>query len=483
MAGVIKKGAASGAPTCRQNGAAQKNLPEGWEWKTLGEIAEVVGGGTPRTNDPSNFENGTIPWVTPADLSGYISKKIGHGSRYITEKGLSSSSARLLPAGTVLFTSRAPIGYVAIASNPISTNQGFKSFVLKEGILPDYVYWYLKGSKDLAESLASGTTFLELSGAKAKQLPIPLAPLDQQKLIVAEIEKQFSRLDEAFAGLKRVKANLKRYKASVLKAAVEGKLTEEWRKAHPNVETGAELLKRILAERKKKWEEKNHGKKYKEPVVPDTSNLPDLPKGWGWATIDQLVAPEPNSITDGPFGSNLKTSHYTNEGPRVIRLQNIGDGFFVDERAYVSEEHFSFLKKHQVLSGDLVIAALGDSPPRSCVIPPTLGPALVKADCIRFHPHASVSNLYINFALNSKPTRERTKRLIHGVGRPRLNLSEIKMITMPLPPHAEQISIVAEVARFLSVAEEIECTVETDLNRAERLRQGILQKAFSGNLV
>src|ERR1035437_3107115 len=114
-----------------------------------------------------------------------------------------------------MFTSRAPIGYAVIARNPIATNQGFKSFVLKPGVLPDYVYWWLKGAKQLAESMASGTTFLELSGAKAKQLPIPIAPIEDQHRIVAEIEKQFSRLDEAVANLKRVKANLKRYKAAV----------------------------------------------------------------------------------------------------------------------------------------------------------------------------------------------------------------------------------------------------------------------------
>ena len=139
-------------------------------WTTMGDIAEVVGGGTPRTNDSTNFEGGDISWITPADLSGYTEKYISHGSRFITRKGLDSSSARLLPAGAVLFTSRAPIGYVAIARNPIATNQGFKSFVLKDGVLPDYVYWWLKGSKQRAESLASGTTFLELSGVDADRI-------------------------------------------------------------------------------------------------------------------------------------------------------------------------------------------------------------------------------------------------------------------------------------------------------------------------
>ena len=157
-----------------------RNLPHGWRWATMGDIAEVVGGGTPRTTEPGNFEGGDIPWITPADLSGYTEKYISHGSRFVTRRGLESSSARLLPAGTVLFSSRAPIGYVAIARNPIATNQGFKSFVLHDGMLPEYVYWWLKGSKQRAERLAGGTTFLEISGANAKKIPIPIAPLEQQ---------------------------------------------------------------------------------------------------------------------------------------------------------------------------------------------------------------------------------------------------------------------------------------------------------------
>src|SRR5690606_11965116 len=127
--------------------------------------------------------------------------------------------------------------------------------------------------------------------------------------------------------------------------------------------------------------------KYKEPAAPDTTNLPELPEGWVWATVEQLAAHEPNAITDGPFGSNLKTSHYTDAGPRVIRLQNIGDGIFKDARAHISESHFERLQRHRVFAGDIVIAALGETLPRSCVIPSSVGPAIVKADCIRFRPH------------------------------------------------------------------------------------------------
>ncbi len=101
-------------------------LPKGWVWTRLEEIGNVAAGGTPSTNDPNNFD-GDIPWITPADLSDFKGKFIEHGKRNLSQKGLNSSSAVLLPAGTVLFSSRAPIGYVAIAANPVSTNQGFKN--------------------------------------------------------------------------------------------------------------------------------------------------------------------------------------------------------------------------------------------------------------------------------------------------------------------------------------------------------------------
>src|SRR5690348_13731188 len=112
-------------------------LPDDWQWRRAGDIAEITGGGTPPADDESNFEAGGIPWVTPADLTGYRDTYIARGRRGLSKKGLASSAARLMPAGTVLFSSRAPIGYCAIASNPISTNQGFKSLVLTNGDVPE----------------------------------------------------------------------------------------------------------------------------------------------------------------------------------------------------------------------------------------------------------------------------------------------------------------------------------------------------------
>ena len=285
------------------------------------------------------------------------------------------------------------------------------------------------------------------------------------------------------AALKAALAQLKRYRASVLKAAVEGRLVpteaDLARAEGRDYEPADRLLARILQERRAQA-----GAKYKEPAAPDTANLPELPEGWVWATVAQLAANVPNSITDGPFGSNLKTAHYTEHGPRVIRLQNIGDGIFIDEQAHISEAHFSRLQKHKIEFGDIVIAAFGERPPRACIIPMSVGPAIVKADCIRLlpDPMMALSHYLIN-ALNAEPTRHRTIGVVHGIGRPRLNLGEIKAITLPIPPLTEQHRIVAEVERRLSVVEELGTIITSNLKRADRLRQSILKRAFTGKLV
>ena len=262
----------------------------------MGDVSTIVGGGTPSTSESANFENGQIPWITPADLSGYTDKFIMRGKRNITERGLQKSSARMLPREAVLLSSRAPIGYVAIASVPLATNQGFKSFILHKGTDSCcFVYYLLLRCREEIQALGVGTTFKEVSATKAATIPLPLPPLPEQHRIVTEIEKQFTRLDASVAALKRVQANLKRYRASVLKAACEGKLvpTEAGlaRSEGRDYEAADSLLARILAERRTRWEtQENRRGKYKEPIAPDTTDLPELPEGWVWGRFDQVVS-------------------------------------------------------------------------------------------------------------------------------------------------------------------------------------------------
>lgn len=147
-------------------------IPKGWEVKTIRDIGDVVSGGTPSTKN-EEYYGGDISWITPKDLSGYDRKFISKGERSITELGLQKSSAKLLPKGTVLFSSRAPIGYVAIADREVCTNQGFKSIVCNEDIINNnYVYYFLKYNKENIENVSSGSTFKEISGSHMKSIKI-----------------------------------------------------------------------------------------------------------------------------------------------------------------------------------------------------------------------------------------------------------------------------------------------------------------------
>jgi len=153
-----------------------------WQELAIGDVAEIVGGGTPSTKDEFNF-NGDIPWITPKDLSGYTHRYIARGDRNISKKGLQNSSARLLPKDTVLLTTRAPVGYVAIATNPVSTNQGFRSLILRDGYEPEFFYYLLKSNTDYLRAHASGTTFGELTGSTLKGLSFRIPPLPEQRAI------------------------------------------------------------------------------------------------------------------------------------------------------------------------------------------------------------------------------------------------------------------------------------------------------------
>jgi type I restriction enzyme S subunit len=197
------------------------NLPVGWVEATLGDVCTVVSGSTPKSAEAA-YWSGDIPWITPDDLSHHRGKRINVGRRSITQAGLESCSARMVPAGTVLYTSRAPIGYVAIAERAVCTNQGFKSLVPPAGVSSDYLYWYMRYVTPEVRARASGTTFAEISGKAIKAVPLRLAPFAEQGRIAAAIEEQFSRLDVGIGALGRIRQNLMQMRSAVLARAVHG---------------------------------------------------------------------------------------------------------------------------------------------------------------------------------------------------------------------------------------------------------------------
>lgn len=178
-------------------------LMTNWKHIKLGNISEVIGGGTPSTKN-YDFWNGNIPWLTPKDLSGYNNRYISRGERNITKLGLQNSSARMLPKGAVLLTSRAPIGYIAIAENDVCTNQGFKSIVLKDGYCSEFFYYLLKNNIDYIVGMGSGSTFAEISGTQVKNLEFTVPPIDVQKKIAGVL----GALDDKIELNNKINANL-----------------------------------------------------------------------------------------------------------------------------------------------------------------------------------------------------------------------------------------------------------------------------------
>lgn len=184
-----------------------------WKKIKLGDISKVVGGGTPSTKN-DNFWNGDVPWLTPKDLSGYNNRYISRGERNITKFGLQNSSAKVLPKGTVLLTSRAPIGYVAIAQNDICTNQGFKSIILKDAYCPEFFYYLLKNNIEYIIGMGSGSTFAEISGTQVKNLEFMVPPLWVQK----KIARVLGVLDDKIELNNKINNNLEQQAQALFKS-------------------------------------------------------------------------------------------------------------------------------------------------------------------------------------------------------------------------------------------------------------------------
>ena len=462
--------------------------PDGWATTTLGDVIE------PRRvkADPQATPN--AKFVGMEHVEAHTTKLLD-----TTTAGAMKSSANVFKRGDVLYGRLRP--YLNKVHQPDFDGLCSGEFVVmpdNDAISGAFLKHRLSAYDfvDFASHLNAGDR-PRVDFGQLQSFELALPPRDEQTRIANLLDELLNDLATGVSALERCREKLHRYRASVLKAAVEGDLTADWRSAHPDAEPASTLLQRILAERREHWEQeqlrtytekgktppKNWKAKYKEPVAPDLADLPSLPAGWEWATVDQIAAPESRALTDGPFGSNLKTAHYTTSGPRVIRLQNIGDGVFVDAEAHISEERFEALRKYEVKAGDIVFAALGNNLPRACVIPDGVGLAIVKADCVRFRPSALVSRACICSFVNADPTRQRAKRLIHGVGRPRLNLRSLRSVAVPVPPPEEQQEIADRIGNHLAAAHEVEATLTDKLSSATRLRQSILHRAFTGNLL
>ena len=281
-----------------------------WLRMKLSDISEVIGGGTPSTKN-YDFWNGDVPWLTPKDLSGYNNRYISRGERNITHSGLQNSSTRMLPKGTVLLTSRAPIGYVAIAENDVCTNQGFKSIVLKDGYYSEFFYYLLKNNIDYIIGMGSGSTFAEISGTQVKNLEFTIPPLDIQKKI-----------------------------AGVL-GALDDKI-ELNSKINNNLEQQAQAL-------------------FKSWFVDFEPFGGTMPKDWKVGTFSELIV----DAIGGDWGKDVLLNNYTEEvycirGADIPEVK-VGNKGKMPKRYILPKNYLS----KKLKSGDLVVEISGGSPTQS----------------------------------------------------------------------------------------------------------------------
>lgn len=472
------------------------SLPKGWAVTSMGDIRVDSGSSIdPRQHPSTEFVLYSVPQFdtkTPEILKG---SEIG-------------SSKQTVAPDTVLLCKINPrinrvwVVELQTAGTVIASTEWIPFFKVP-GIKPKYLAYFLQQNEIrtyLAQNVSGvGGSLMRVRPAVVDRLEFKLAPEPEQDRIVAEIEKQFTRLDDAVAALKRVQAHLKRYRASVLKAACEGRLVsteaELARKEGRDYEPASELLKRILAERHAKWEadqlqkmiaagkppKSNEWKtKYKEPTPPDSSELPALPEGWVWSSFEQV-------ISFGPQNGLYKPATAYGKGTRIVRIDDYQDhSFKTPEELRVLELSSVESSVYGLSAGDILVNRV-NSPShlgKAAVISDVIVGSVFESNMMRLRVADSIDPRFIMFYLMSVDGRQRLiSNAKWAVNQASINQTDVQQTPVPLPPAAEQKRVVAEIDRRLSTVAHVLSQFDTELSASSRLRASILEAAFSGKLV
>jgi len=471
--------------------------PPNWTSGSLGQLASLITKGSTPTTYGHNYKSAGIPFIRVENLAdGYIDGS--SVTMFIDEAADETLRRSRLCSEDVLISIAGTIGRIALVRDenvPANINQALALIRGTDRVLtPLFLMYFLRSSAAHQRALkdARGGAMNNISLGDVARLDVPIPPIHEQQRIVEEIEKQFTRLEAGVVALKLVQANLKRYRAAVLKAAVEGRLVpteaELARREGRSYEPASELLARIVTQPLLAVSKKAQAgvpvppkAKSKEPFAPDTANLAVLPEGWTSATIGQLIVePLCNGISvkgnDSPPGiAALKLHAMSDRGfdYSIVRYLPLAENSADD--LWVREGDF-FVSRG---NGSLKLVGRGTSaqnPPAKIIFPDTMirlrvVPELRKANWI---PTIWPSR----FFRRQVEQRVKTTAGIYKISQPQL-----RSVAIPLPPLAEQRRIVAEAERRLSVIDELEMQVESNLKRAERLRQAILKRAFEGKLV
>jgi type I restriction enzyme, S subunit len=447
-----------------------------WPSFPLGDVCRTTSGGTPSRKRADYFQ-GDIPWVKSGELTDGLVSEV---SEFITEEAVANSSAKLFPQGTLLIAMYgATVGKLGVLNKPAATNQAVCAIFPPPELDSKFLFWFLRFKRSYLIDQAVGGAQPNISQSILRELTVPVPPIPVQREAVAEIEKQFSRLDEAVANLQRVKANLKRYKASVLKAAVEGRLVETEasiaQREGRSYETGEQLLQRILEDRRSRWSGKA---KYKEPAPLDAIPEAEPPESWTWSNFEQVSSSERHALKAGPFGSALKKEFYVPVGYKIYGQEQVIAGDHKSGDYYISEEKYTELQNCAVKPGDILVSLVGTTG-KVLVLPDGAEPGIINPRLIKLslNPKFVIAQ-YASYYLQSAPARRFFKLQAHGGTMEILNLGIVKALPICLPAIAEQARIVSEVDRHLSIIREVEAEIDTNLQRAQALRQATLAKVF-----
>lgn len=449
----------------------------------LGDVAQI----NPRFDKSSLADDVPVSFVQMASVGAADGKINVSIVRPFAE--VKKGSYTPFKDGDVLFAKVTPCmenGKMAVARG-LKNGVGFGSsefHVLRPSDQVDakYLYYFVSSQafrKEAAGHMTGAVGLRRVPAAFLADAQLPLVPLDEQRRIVAEIEQQFSRLDEAVANLQRVKANLKRYKASILKAAVEGRLVETEasiaQREGRSYERGEQLLQRILDERRAKWSGKG---KYKEPLPHDVQGLPKAPEGWVWCSLD-LVAAE--TLIGLDRGRDQQRAEAV--GVRYVKMNNVSmDGDVqTDELVYVDATPEE-VARYEVANGDLLFNTRNslELVGKVGIVRSIPACTVFNNNLMRIRTCGGVSPVFLGYqmcAFEFRQRMEKVKKATTSVAA--VYQKDLLPLAIALPPESEQVRIVAEVDRHLSIIREVEAEVDTNLQRVQTLRQAILSSAFS----
>jgi type I restriction enzyme, S subunit len=485
-------------------------IPATWLWVRLDTVGAIVGGGTPSATDLDNFtEPGEgIPWLTPADLGGYSDLHISHGARDLSEKGLRGSSATLMPKGTVLFTSRAPIGYVAIASNPISTNQGFKSILPYVADCSRYIAMVMHAFAPEINAKAPGTTFKEVSGKIVAAISFPLPPLAEQHRIVAKVDELMAlcdRLEAAraereatrdrftAASLARLNApdpdtfrddahfavealpaltaradRIKHLRQTILNLAVRGKLVPQ----DPNDEPASELLKRIAEDKARLVKDREIRQRDIQPSIASEDAPFSPPSSWVWTRLGTLCF----LITDGAH----HTPKYQDEGVPFLSVKDVSGGTidFSNTRFISEEAHRELAKRCNPEMGDILLTKVGTTGIAVEVETDREFSIFVSLALLKFS-HENIDRRFLCHLINSPFVKRQSADNTQGIGNKNLVLRLINQFVIPLPPLAEQRRIVSKVDELMALCDRLEASLAAADENRHRLLEALLTEALA----